>query len=91
MKSKDECFVMFKSYKLLVENQLNKKIKILRSNRGGEYFLSEFTIVCEQNGIIHQTSAPYTPQQNSLIEWKNRTFEDMVNSMLVSFDLPKNL
>ena len=46
---------------------------------------------CEENGIIHQTSAPYTPQQNGLAERKNRTLVDMLNSMLVNAKLPMNL
>ena len=91
MKHKEEVFGMFKTYKALVENQLNKKIKILRSDRGGEYFPSEFSKFCEESGIVHQTSAPYTPQQNGLAKRKNRTLEDMVNSMLVSSGLPNNL
>ena len=73
IKSKYECFTWFKSYKSLVENQLEKKIKILRSDRGGELFSNEFSKFCEQNGIIHQTNAPYTPQQNGFAERKNRT------------------
>ena len=54
---------MFKSYKLLVENQLDKKIKVLRSDKGGENFPCEFPMFCEQIGIIHQTDAPYTLQK----------------------------
>lgn len=42
MKHKEEVFGMFKAYKSLVENQLNKKINVLRSDRGGEYFPSKF-------------------------------------------------
>nr|GEW43353.1 zinc finger, CCHC-type [Tanacetum cinerariifolium] len=34
------------------------------------------------NGIIHETTAPYTPQQNGVAERKNRAFKEMVNSML---------
>ena len=68
MKNKDQAFDMFKRYKVLVENQLEKKIKILRSDRGGEYFSIEFSVFCEENGLIHQTSAPYTPQQNGLAD-----------------------
>ena len=61
---------MFKNYKLEVENQNRKKIKFLRSNRGDEYFSMEFSSF-EENGIIHQTSAPYTPpQQNGLAKRK---------------------
>ena len=55
-----------------VENQLNKKIQILRSDRGGE-FESPFEQFCAENGIIHQTTAPYSPQQNGIAERKNRT------------------
>ena len=47
MRTKDQAFDMFKCYKTLVENQLEKKIKILRSDRGGEYFPIEFTVFCE--------------------------------------------
>jgi transposase InsO family protein len=61
MRNKDESFDMFKKYKTEVENQKDRRIKILRSDRGGEYFLQEFTIYCEENGLIHQRSAPYTP------------------------------
>ena len=89
MKTKDQAFDMFKCYKALVENQLGKKIKILRSDRGGEYFPYEFSYFCEENGLIHQTSAPYTPQQNGLAERKNRTLVDMLNAMLLHSKLPK--
>jgi transposase InsO family protein len=61
MRNKDEYFDMFKKYKTEVENQKDKRIKVLRSDRGGEYFLQEFTNFCEENGLIHQRSAPYTP------------------------------
>jgi len=91
MKSKDEAFSLFKCYKSTVENQKEKKIKILRSDRGGEYFPTEFTLYCEENGIIHQTSAPYTPQQNGLAERKNRTLVDMVNAMILNAKLSFNL
>ena len=47
-------------YKNEDENQLNKKIKILRSDRYGEYE-SPFGEFCLQHGIVHQTTAPYSP------------------------------
>ena len=91
MKHKDEVFDKFKVYKSIVENQKEKKIKILRSDRGGEYFPANFSSFCEEHGIIHQRTSPYTPQQNGLAERKNRTLVDMVNSMLLSSKLPFNL
>ena len=84
-------FFSFKTYKAEVENQLEKKIKVIRSDRGGEYESAAFSDFCAQNGIVHQTTAPYTPQQNGVAERKNRTLKEMINSMLNSSGLPHNL
>lgn len=91
MRNKDEAFDMFKRFKAEVENLHERKIKMLRSDRGGEYFSTKFDAFCEDNGIVHQRTAPYTPQQNGLAERKNRTLVDMVNSMLLNAKLPHNL
>ncbi|KAL6345172.1 hypothetical protein AAG906_013656 [Vitis piasezkii] len=86
-----ETFNAFKVYKAEVENQLGKNIKVLRSDRGGEYFSSEFNSFCEEYGIIHECTAPYTPQHNGIAERKNRTFLEMVNAMLLHAKLNFNL
>ena len=91
MRNKDESFDMFKKYKTEVENQKDKRIKVLRSDRDGEYFPQEFTNYCEENGLIHQRSTPYTPQQNGLAERKNRTLVDILNAMIISARLSVNL
>lgn len=91
LKHKDDAFNAFKSYKAEVENQLNKTIKVLRSDRGGEYFSTEFDSFCEEHGIIHECSAPRTPQQNGLAERKNRTYQEMINCMLMHSELSFNL
>ena len=82
-----EKFVFYKSE---VENQLNKKIKMLRSDRGGEYELT-FVDFCAQHGIIHETIAPYLPQSNGMVERKNHTLKEMMNAMLISSGLPQNM
>ena len=82
---------MFKKYKTKVENQKDKRIKVLKSDRDSEYFPQKFINYCEENGLIHQRSAPYTPQQNDLAERKNRTLVDMLNAMILSARLPFNL
>ena len=87
LRGKDEAVEVFKHYKLEVENQLSKKIKIIRSDRGGEYD-APFDEYCSQNGIIHQTTAPYSPQSNGVAERKNRTLKEMMNAMLISSGLP---
>ena len=62
LRSKDEAFDAFKHYKSEVENQKERKIKILRNDRGDEYFPDEFVNFCEEFGIIHQKNCPlYSP------------------------------
>ena len=90
LRSRDEALEKFMHYKNEVENQLVRKIKAIRSDRGGEYdaLLDQF---CQEHGIIHPTSAPYTPQQNGIAELKNKTLKEMMNVMLISSVLPQNL
>ncbi|KAI3496568.1 hypothetical protein L1887_38933 [Cichorium endivia] len=91
LRTKDEAFDAFKLYKDEVENQHEKHIKILRSDRGGEYFNREFDTFCEEKGIKHERTSPFTPQQNGLAERKNQTLVEMVNCMLNQSGLPNNL
>ena len=72
-----------------MENQLEKKIKCVRSNRGGEYFSNEFDLFCSENGIIHERTPLYSPESNGIAKRKNRTVTDLVNSMLDTADLFK--
>nr|ABA95374.1 retrotransposon protein, putative, Ty1-copia subclass [Oryza sativa Japonica Group] len=89
LKTKDETLHYFKIYKAEVENQLERKIKRLRSDRGGEYFSNEFASFCEEFGIIHEMTPPYSPQSNGVAERKNRTLTEMVNTMLDTAGLSK--
>ena len=68
--SKNEALDKFKEYKLEVKNQLERTIKIVRSDRGGEYE-GQFDAFCRENGIIHQTTAPYSHESNGVAERKN--------------------
>ena len=77
----------FVLYKIEVDNQLNKKIKVFRSDRGGKYE-PPFADFCAHNGIIHETTSPYSPQSNGVVEQKNHTLKEMMNAMLISFGLP---
>jgi hypothetical protein len=82
LKSKDEALHYFKIYKSEVENQLERKIKRLLSDRGGEYFSNDFSEFCAEHRIIHERTPPYSPQSNGIAERKNRTLTDLVNAML---------
>ena len=89
LKTKDEVLYYFKICKAEVENQLEKKIKRVRSDRGGEYFSNEFSEFCAEHGIIHERTPPYSPQSNRIAERKNSTLTDLVNAMLETAGLPK--
>ena len=61
MKYKSESFEKFKEFKVQVENQMGKSIKILRSDRGGENLYTEFIGFLKEHCIISQLTPPRTP------------------------------
>ena len=61
---------VFLRYKAMVENQREYRIKVIRSDNGTEYTSEKFNKFCEDAGIDHQLTAPYTPQQNGVVERK---------------------
>ena len=90
LRSKDEVIESFIRYKNEVENQFGKRIKRIMSDMGARY-ISPFSEYCSNHGIIHETTAPYSPQQNGIAERKNRTLKEMMNAMLTSSGVPQNL
>ena len=88
LKHKHEVFETFKVFKAEVELQTGKKIKALRSDRGGEYLSQEFVSYLAENGIVQHLTSPYTPQQNGVSERRNRTLQDMIRSMFNLTNLP---
>ena len=68
LKSKSDAFKKFKEFLREVENQFSRKIKILRSDRGREYESIEFNSFVQSLGIIHETTPPYSPASNGVIE-----------------------
>ena len=89
LQTKDEALDYFKICKTEAENQLERKIKRLRSDSGGEYFPKIFDEFCEEHNIIHETTPPYSPESNGVAERKNRTLTDLVNAMLDTAGLSK--
>ena len=66
----------------LVENQLDKSIKALRTD-----LVEKFKELCDENGIARQLTMPYTPQQNGVAERRNRTLLEMVRLMMAQANL----
>jgi hypothetical protein len=86
-----EALDKFKIFKAEVENQHNIKIKLVRSDCGGEYYgchtpydrvPGPFVRFLQEKGIVTQYSMSDDPQQNGVAERCNRTLMDMVRSML---------
>ena len=100
LRSKDEALGAFKVFKAEIENQCGKHIKIVRSNRSGEYYgkyiengqaPGAFAKFPQANGIVAQYTMPGSPDQNSVAERRNQTLMDMVRSMRSNTKLPQCL
>ena len=91
LKTKDEVFNRFKEFKALVENLTRKRIKVLRSENGGEFIDKEFTGFCAREGIKREWTTPYNPKQNEVAKRKNHTIVEATKDMLYDQDMPKFL
>jgi transposase InsO family protein len=87
LKNKSEAFENFKIYKEMVENEMDSKIKYLRYDNGGEFTSKEFMDYCGSHGIKRQFSIARTPQQNGVVERKNRTIHEMAQTMIMDSKL----
>ena len=72
-----------------MKTETGRRVKALRTDRGGEFCSNEFTKFCEEKGIRRQLTTAYTPQQNGVAERKNRTILNMVRSLLNKGEVPK--
>ena len=75
----------------MVENLSETKIKILRSDNGGKYISNEFGSFCKDAGIKRELTTPYNPQQNGVVERKNRIIMEAVKTMIHDKDIPMHL
>jgi transposase InsO family protein len=100
IKERIEALDKFKIFKAEVENQHDKRIKIVTSDRGGEYYgrhtpygqvPGPFARFLQETGIVAQYSMPGEPRQNGVAERRNRTLMDMVRSMMSYSTLPLGL
>jgi transposase InsO family protein len=87
LKHKYDALGCFQQFKSLVEKHSGYYIKDIRTDRGGEYVSREFHNFCKVHGIYKQFTTRYTPQQNGVVEKKNRTIMEMVRNMLAAKNL----
>lgn len=89
MKTKDEVTDKFIEFKNRVERESGRKIGILRSDNGGEYVNKRLKDILIKCGIKHQTTAPYTSEQNGVAERYNRSIVEKARCMLFDANLGK--
>ena len=72
MNAKSESYEVFVTFKSTIENLLTQKIKIVRTDNGGEFVNSRFCTLFSMHGITHQFTCPYTSEQNGVAKRKHR-------------------
>ena len=85
---KNEAFDEFAKLCRKVQNEKGYFIKNIRSDNETEYVNTSFMSYCDVHGIEHNFLAPRTPQQNEVVEKKNRTLQEMARTMLKEHSLP---
>jgi len=73
--------------KSLVENQTEKRIKVLRKDNGEEICRNEFEEFCKKCSIARQKTTPYTPQHSGVVQRMNKTLMEKSRCMLSGAEL----
>lgn len=82
MKNKSEVASKPIEFKAFYENQWGHRLKCLRSDNGTEFVNKKVAGICAWNGVMHQRTVPYSPQQNGVAERMNRTIMEKERSMV---------
>ena len=75
----------------MVSTQFQTKVKVFRSDNGGEYMNHTLACSFHDHGIIHQTTTLFTPQQNGVSERKNRQIMEVARSLMLDKCVPNPL
>jgi transposase InsO family protein len=89
LQDKSETQGTLKRFLRRAQNEIELKVKKIRSNNGSEFKNLQVEEYLEEEDVKHEFSAPYTPQQNGVVERKNRTLIDMTRTMLGEFKTPE--
>jgi transposase InsO family protein len=79
---KSETQEVLKKFLKRAQNEFDAKVKKIRSDNGSEFKNTQVEDYLNQEGIEHEFSAPYTPQQNEVSERKNMTLIELARTML---------
>jgi transposase InsO family protein len=85
LQDKSETQSTLKRFLRRAQNEFELKVKKIRSDNGSEFKNLQVEEYLEEEAIKHDFSAPYTPQQNGVVERKNKTLIDMARTMLAEY------
>ena len=91
MKKKSETFGVFQIFKRTVETETGLKLKSLRTDNGGEFISWKMKEFLAKEGVKHELTVPYTPEQNGVAERLNRTLLEMARAMILGSEVNKEL
>jgi transposase InsO family protein len=88
LQDKSEAKGIVKKFIRRVQHEFELKVKNIRSDNGSEFRNTQVEEFLDEEGIKHELSAPYTPQQNGIVERKNRTLIEAARTMLDEYKTP---
>ncbi|GJY68299.1 retrovirus-related pol polyprotein from transposon TNT 1-94 [Tanacetum coccineum] len=83
LRSKDETLEVVIKFLKQIQVGLNKIVQYIRTDNGTEFVNKDLTEYYEHVGIFHQKTVPRTPQQNDVVERRNRTLVEAAWTMLI--------
>jgi transposase InsO family protein len=86
--NKSEALAAVQQFQARAEVESGRRLRVLRTDNGGEFTSISFVEHCVKHGIKRQHSAPYTPQQNGVVERRNQSVVNMARSLLKTRGLP---
>ena len=89
LRKKSHAAQEIKDWFALVERQVGRRVRALRSDRGGEFLDNQFRSWLKSKGVMHQLTCSYTPQQNGVVERTNQVIGEKVRCCLSESGLPK--
>jgi hypothetical protein len=89
LRSKADAPAAIMAFQARVEHETDKKLKVLRTDNGGEFTSMQFGEYCAGEGIQRHYSAPYSPQQNGVVERRNQMIVNTARSILRAWSMPE--
>jgi transposase InsO family protein len=86
--SKGEAANAIRRAQAATEAECGRKLRVLRTDNGGEFMAVEFTSYYADEGVQRHYSAPYSPQQNGVVERRNQTVVGMARALLKQRGMP---